>query len=381
MVILFFFILWVPIIQVIHPILPEMKSTENRKLAEKPKIKFSLKALKNYTKQYNTYINDHYGLRNFIIRVNCMIHINLLHTSPTRDVVLGREGWLYYDSSADGISLMDFCGYAPFREPELEMIVEKITKINRFCEERGILFKIVIAPNKHTIYPEFLPLDIKNRQGASTRLDQLKNVLIRNKLGSVLIDLRPTLVFSKGMKPYPLYYLTDTHWNQMGVFIAYTEIMKNLLLRFPRIKILNIKKYSVIQKENRGLGDLSTFISMSGLLKDTEIVLEPQTPYLAKEIDPGIELEGTYNIARYHIEKSNYPKLLMFRDSFGVPLLPYLSESFSDSLYVWYTPSGVNLSIIEKERPQIVILELVERNLQSLSKPLPPAFKKTQGKS
>jgi hypothetical protein len=365
----------------IHPILPEMKSTENRKLAEKPKIKFSLKALKNYTKQYNTYINDHYGLRNFIIRVYYMIHINLLHISPTRDVVLGREGWLYYDSSADGISLMDFCGKAPFSEPELKMVVEKVIRIKRFCEERGILFKIVVAPNKHTIYPDFLPLDIKNRQGASTRLDQLENFLISNKLGSVLIDLRPTLVSSKGMKPYPLYYLTGTHWNQMGAFIAYTEIMKNLLLRFPQIKILNIKKYSVVQKENRGLGDLSTFISMSGLLKDTEIVLEPQTPYLAKKIDHGIELEGTYNIARYHIEKCNYPKLLMFPDSFGVSLLPYLSESFSDSLYIWYTPPGVDLSIIEKERPQIVILELVERNLQYLSKPFPLAFKKTPGKS
>ncbi len=61
----------------------------------------------------------------------------------------------------------------------------------------------------------------------------------------------------------------------------------------------------------------------------------------------------------------------MFQDSFGDLLLPYLSESFSDSLYVWYTPSDVNLSIIEKERPQVVILELVERHLQYLLKPLP----------
>jgi hypothetical protein len=224
-------------------------------------------------------------------------------------------------------------------------------------------------------------LDIKNRQGASTRLDQLKDYLIRNKLGSVLIDLRPTLALSKSTEPYLLYYLTDTHWNMLGAFIVCTEIMKNLLPRFPHIKTLNIKNYSVNQVENRGRGDLSTFISMSGLMKDTEIVLEPQTPQLAKIIDPGIEVEGTYKITRYHIEKSNYPKLVMFRDSFGVALLPYLSESFSDSLYVWYTPFGVNLSVIEKERPQIVILELVERNLQELLKPIPPAFRKRRGKS
>lgn len=388
MVILFFFILWVPIIQMIHPILPEMESNENRKLAEKPKIKFSLAAFVNYAKQLNLYINDHYGLRNFMIRVNCMIHVKLLHTSPTRDVVLGREGWLYHDRYADGISLMDFFGHAPFRESELEMILEKITKINRFCEERGILLKIVVAPNKHTIYPEFLPSDIKNRQGASTRLDQLKDYLIRNKLGSVLIDVRQSLVSSKGVKPYPLYYLTDTHWNQMGAFIAYAEIMKSLLPRFPHIKILDIANYSVnlvptfhLHRLLGGGGDLSNSIGMSGLMKDTEIVLEPQTPHLAKFIDPGIKIEGTYDITRWHIEKSNYPKMVMFRDSFGYPLLIYLSESFSDSLYVWYLPFGVNLSVIEKERPQVVILQLVERNLQELSRPIPPVIRKRRGKS
>ncbi len=254
-------------------------------------------------------------------------------------------------------------------------------RIKRFCEERGILFKIVIAPNKHTIYPEFLPLDIKNSQGVSTRLDQLRNFLISNGLGSVLIDLRPALVLSKGKSPDPLYYLTDTHWNQLGAFIAYTEIMKNLITAFPQIKILDIKKHHVARKENRGLGDLSTFISMWGLLKDTEIVLEPQTPYLAKKIDSGIELKGTYHIERYRIEKCDYAKLLMFPDSFGVSLVPYLSESFSDSLYIWHTPPGVDLPIIEKERPQIVILQLVERNLQYLSKPFPFAFGKTQAKS
>lgn len=376
--ILFFLILWIPIIQMIHPILPEMKSTENRELAKTPKIRFSLKGLRNYMKQLNMYINDHYGFRNFIIRVNCMIHVNLLHTSPTRDVVLGREGWLYWDNNNYGNNLKDFYGESNFSEAHLDNIIENIIKIDRFCEERGILFKIVLAPNKHTIYPEFLPLNIKNRQGASTRLDQVKNYLIRNKLESVLIDLRPTLVFSKNMEFHPLYYLTDTHWNQLGAFIAYTEIVKNLRLRYPQIRILDIKNYRVVTKENNGLGDLAGFISMSGLLKDMEIVLEPQTPDLAKKIDSGIEL-GWISIKRYHIEKCNYPKLLMFGDSFLKYLLPYLSESFSDSLYLW--PYVIDFSIIKKENPQIVILELAERNLQFLSNPLPMPFEKIQGKS
>ncbi len=369
-VILFFIVLWVPMIQMIHPFFPEMKPTDNRKLAEKPRLKLSPRALKNFTKQYGLYLNDHYGLRNLIIKLNCMAHIDLLNTSPTKDVVLGRQGWLYYDSRVDGISLKDFCGDAPFHERELNAILGKVGRLNSFCEERGMLFRVVVAPNKHTIYPEFLPSAIKSGQGTSTCLDQLKEALVRNGLESVLIDLRPTLLSGKRMKPYPLYYQTDTHWNQMGAFIAYTEIMKNLLPRFPRINILDIRKYTVIQEENRGRGDLSKFISMSGVLKDTEIILDPQTAGLSRKTDPGLHVEGAYSIERYRIEKSNYPRLLMFLDSFGASLIPYLSESFSDSLYLWYTPPDADLSIIEKEKPQVVILELAERYLQSLSRPL-----------
>ena len=367
-VILFFFILWIPIIQMVYPILPEMKSTENRQLAEKPKIKFSLKALKNYAKRYNMYLNDHYGLRNFIIRVNCRIHINLLHTSPKRDVVLGREGWLYYDNNNDGNNLKDFYGESNFTKADLDKIVEKIIKIKTYCSERNILFRIVFAPNKHTIYPEFLPPEIMERRGLSTRLDQLMDYLNRNQMGATIIDLRPVLISSKNTFPFPLYYRIDMHWNRLGAFIAYAEIMKNLRLNYPQIKILDIKNYRFVMKEKKE-GDLADFISVSGLLKDQEVILEPPVPSLTKKTDPNIRLENVgIEISRYHAENCNYLKLLMFRDSFAVGLLPYFSESFSDSLYIWtYKWLDVYFSIIEKERPHMVILELAERFVSNLT--------------
>ena len=367
-VILFFFILWIPIVQMIHPILPEMKSTEKRKLAEKPKIKFGLKALKNYAKHYDMYINDHYGFRDFLIRVNCMIHVNLLHTSPKRDVVLGREGWLYYDNNNDGSDLKDFYGESNFSKATLDKIAEKIIEIKKYCDGRNILFRIVFAPSKHTIYPEFLPPEIMERRGLSTRLDQLMGYLNRNQMGATIIDLRPVLISSKNTFPYPLYYRTDIHWNSLGAFIAYAEIMKNLRLKYPQIKILDIKKYRVVMKEKKE-GDLAAFISMSGLLKDQQVILEPPVPSLTKKTDPNIRLENVaIEISRYHAENCNYLKLLMFRDSFGVRLLPYLSESFSDSLYIYtYKWLDVYFSIIEKERPHIVILELAERFLSNLT--------------
>ena len=53
----------------------------------------------------------------------------------------------------------------------------------------------------------------------------------------------------------------------------------------------------------------------------------------------------------------------MFRDSFATWLIPLLSESFSHILYSWqYT---FNREIVERERPDVVIQEMVERTLMS----------------
>ena len=48
----------------------------------------------------------------------------------------------------------------------------------------------------------------------------------------------------------------------------------------------------------------------------------------------------------------------MFRDSFSVYLIPYLSEHFSRSVYVW-SPIFIP-DIVEQEKPDIVVHEILE---------------------
>jgi hypothetical protein len=52
-------------------------------------------------------------------------------------------------------------------------------------------------------------------------------------------------------------------------------------------------------------------------------------------------------------------------DSFGVPLVPYLNEHFERSVFVHriVTPE-LRLALIELEKPDLVIEEIVERNVR-----------------
>ena len=56
-------------------------------------------------------------------------------------------------------------------------------------------------------------------------------------------------------------------------------------------------------------------------------------------------------------------RLVMFHDSFGERLRPYLSEHFKRSVYIWQNNLDGDLfkAIVLKEKPDIVIEEIVER--------------------
>ena len=61
--------------------------------------------------------------------------------------------------------------------------------------------------------------------------------------------------------------------------------------------------------------------------------------------------------------------LLMFRDSFGILLYPYLADSFGSALFSRANPYRLNL--VEERSADFVVVELVERNLDYLLQNVP----------
>ena len=55
---------------------------------------------------------------------------------------------------------------------------------------------------------------------------------------------------------------------------------------------------------------------------------------------------------------------VVFRDSFGEALLPWLSQAFGRT--VWYWSYGFDKALIEREQPAVVIQQLVERKLATI---------------
>jgi hypothetical protein len=57
------------------------------------------------------------------------------------------------------------------------------------------------------------------------------------------------------------------------------------------------------------------------------------------------------------------PRALVFRDSFGSAMIPFLSEHFSRVVYVWQ--NNFDPAFVAAERPAVVIQEWVARHLHT----------------
>ena len=141
------------------------------------------------------------------------------------------------------------------------------------------------------------------------------------------------------------------------------EIVRTLLQRHAQMKTLAIPDPE-IQESNRQGGDIAAMLSMSQVMEDTEVSLSWKNIPSPLPFNPVYVAEEGKESAGFIMNNSKLPKLLMLRDSFGNALIPSLSERFSRSVFLW--THSIDRAVVEQEKPDIIILEIVERNLDHL---------------
>ena len=97
-------------------------------------------------------LNSYVGFYEFFIRVNNQLNFSLFKQTNAKDVLLGKEGYLFRKSGNYGYTGIDYVGDKTVNEKtkKLKFIVDELNK-------RGVKLFLVIAPNKRSFYEEFLP--------------------------------------------------------------------------------------------------------------------------------------------------------------------------------------------------------------------------------
>lgn len=357
LIVAFFALVWLPSADTFLHLDRAGAPNENRPLATFPVREPGLAGLGKFTAGLETYFADHFGFRNQLVRWEQQWSWKLFHDTRLISVLQGKGDWLFF---SDGQTVNDITGARPFTDAELEAWRTLLTGRRDWLRQRGIRYLFVVPPDKQSIYPEQLPDWLIARAKKPQRLDQFL-AHMRAHSDVPVLDLRDALLDAK--KNGDLYLHTDSHWNERGAQAASRRIVQELASLGIAASAPEPNAYREVVSNNPG-GDLALMLGQRDrLLENAVPLLLPQPPLAELEFHPDATLipkkwiPGTEPLVAENPRATG--KVVMFRDSFAITMGKFFSQSFGRTVYVWQ--QNWDKPFIERERPDIVIDEMLER--------------------
>jgi hypothetical protein len=320
-----------------------------------------------------------FGFREPLLRLHGLLMVRHLGVSNTEMTLVGRDGWFFLARETPTAGPLNALIYsrngAPFRPDELARCGATMEAWRIRLAAKGCRYLFVVAPNKDTIYPEKMPPGF-TRLHPDSRLDQLLAYL-REHTQVAAVDLRPALFRAK--QNGSVFYRTDTHWNAAGAFAAQAAIAEALQPWFPTLRPLAIDEYTITRGSRPG-GDLARTLGVHEALQEPDVRFTPHNPSRIRGLDASGDpaLDQARNERELVTEAPRAPvgRAVIQRDSFGEALAPFLAPHFRRTVFVWNSAiGGLDWTVIDREQPDLVLHEVVERSLldtRSLQTPPPP---------
>ncbi len=320
----------------------------------------SLGDVPRFVMESRVHFNKTHGFRADLMRAHAVVRSSVFKASPQPRVLVGADGWFFLN--ADG-SLENYRRLHPYSSKELAQRVCEIRARVEFCEAVGCKYRLLVPPDKLSVYPEHLGDRFKKaRQPA--RIDQLVAALAAAGLDGVLVDSRTEMRDAK--KYGQLYFKTDTHWNRLGAYVGYQAIAASLACQGFR-DVPPIDELVRTSRDATVGGDLAR---MAGLRLDCSDQIVSVTRPDAPDVKFTGPVDFFANDAAFFklptrdvgCEQGEFETGLVLHDSFGSPLLEYLASHFQ-TLRCERT-TEFDEQAIRRTNPDVVIQVLVERALQ-----------------
>ncbi len=300
---------------------------------------------------FDAYFRDNFGWRDRVIRWHHLFKYRALGESPVNDVIVGRDGWLFYSNPSDGLDIRNFSGHWPHDAAVVDGWLSGQEGRRQQYARLGARYLIALAPDKQSLYPEFVPF----RYGPQAP-GVMGELLARAPSYPDLpvLDLRPALRQAGG----ELYYKGDTHWNARGAFTAASVIVERLRRDVPSVGTIHESEYAV-EESVRDIGDLTNMMGLGLPANDRAFTFRRRS---------GGARETKSDALHRVFEQPGgaLPKAVLLGDSFGESLAPLLADAFSRLHYYRSSIGGPNPGLIVEEKPDVVILISSERYLPHL---------------
>ena len=332
-------------------------TTENRTMtampdlytAEEDRIDPNLE----FTDELGQYYSENFGFRQELVTANSWLNENLFGRSSNTKTVVGKDGWYFLSETTD-----DYTGASALSDRGIYRLQKTLELINHYCEDSNITFVFFAAPNKNSIYPEYMPWNIRESTYPGN-LDMLSEAM---KAKPYYIDMKSVLKKASEDKSRFIYLKNDSHWNNIGALAAYNALENNLHHRIRNYDYLPIDESKLYISQYETSGDLTLMLYPSQMKTDVQYNLgidqkfssrKPLTNLMYSEINTTCQ--------------SRYYNIICYRDSFFNALIPISSNAFAKARYTRTSKSAsYDLNAARSGDYNIALIETAERNLPDL---------------
>lgn len=213
---------------------PDFK-IEVKRIGLKPPRLDSRALLNNtYYRSFDQYFNDSFSLRNLLIFAKRWLDYRLFHMTDADSVHLGTAGWLYSRQSIEDYR-KEACG----EEQDIEQLFLALHATERLIAATGRRFFFIVAPNKSSIYPEFVGSLPESPSCNYNKYDLLLKSIKTNPLKNfVRLDHLLTNTKKSGVL---LYDPTSRFWNAQGAMVSAGAIQQHIVTDAVKQTVWEIK--------------------------------------------------------------------------------------------------------------------------------------------
>ena len=323
--VLFFLLLCLP--AGLFPFFRNDAGLEKRAPAELPACLSDGKLNEQFSDGFESWVSEHLPLRARLLTAANAVRGELLQ-GQTANVIVGREGWLFFAGEAE-----DYLGTNALTDEQLRAMAVTLHLIQERTEQAGGRFIFAPVPNKSSVYPEYMPT--RYRRAEESNLTRLQAIL--PDYGVSFTDLLSLLT---ARREEGVCHRRDSHWNNRGARYGADAILTGLG-REHRIDWS--ASYTPVHTWR---GDLDKLLLPAGGVPDEQIIYhtahadfrftypqgvknpKEQLATFMSDREERDELFSTKNE-----ELSDGSSLLMVRDSFARALLPWMIDSYETATF------------------------------------------------
>lgn len=354
-IILFFIVIGLPyIIWFFMADCLDVENYEKRELAKKPTLEWE--RINEFASDTENYINDYLPFRNQMIRFNNILEYYIFNNSNNDNVIIGKEGWLFYKESEESNSMECYKGTNLFTQEELQQMLNNLIVTRDNLAKKDCEFVLFIPSNKERIYAEYVP-DYYGEPAIEYATLQVVEYIKEHSDIRVVYPYEVMLEVKESLEGEELlYHKTDTHWNELGGYVGSTELLKELGIDIPAVGSKNIS----IMEKNDVPGDLADLLNLGDSIESGKTYKVAGYNMSKAEV---IKMDTSKEII--HKNKGKDPRrIFLIRDSFGIAMVEPIASQFN---YSYTMPIfHVTDELIEEQEPDIVVLEVLERYVNRL---------------